>query len=97
MSTFRGWKEERIRRHIYLDQLKTAQNSSGGVSLSGVHFEECNGRSVFQERPDSLGESQTSAGNKNDRFWWTMVRLGVLGAGAAVWFWIHAGQPGLHR
>jgi len=31
MSTFRRWKEEQIRHHIYLDQLNTAQNFSDGA------------------------------------------------------------------
>ena len=99
MSTFRGWKEERIRHHIYLDQLKTAQNFSDGISLNGARFEgrEGSSDSLLQEQPDSVRAGRTSTAKKKDGLTWMMVRLALLGAAGAVWFWIHAGQLGVHR
>ena len=62
MSTFRRWKEERIRHHIYLDQLKTAQNFSDGAALNGVRFEKRDGSSGFllQEQLDTVRDGRTS-------------------------------------
>ena len=99
MSTFSRWKEERIRRHIYLDQLKNAQNLSNEVSVDEARPEEDSGTSdcFLEERQDTALERGTSIGEKNNSLSWAMVRLALLGAIAAVWFWIHAGQFGVHR
>jgi hypothetical protein len=99
MSTFRGWKEERIRHHIYLDQLKAAQNSSDGVSLNGAHFEERNGSPdlFLQGLPDNVRDRRTETKTERHGFHWTVVRLAILAAGAAAWFWLYLGQLGVHR
>lgn len=93
MSTFGGWKEERIRRHIYLDQLKTAQNSSDRVSLDGVHFEEGNGSSdlFLQCLPDNVRDRRTATEKERRGFSWMIVRLTILAVGAAAWFWLFRG------
>ena len=91
MSSFRRWKEERTRHHIYLEQLKVTQNLSNGVGLNGVTLEGRNGSSerFRQDRPDSVGDRRTSNGKKIDGFPWVIVRLALLVAGAAVWFWVY--------
>jgi hypothetical protein len=99
MSTFRRWNEERIRHYIYLEQLKTTQNLSNGVSLNGARAE---GRSESSDlfpkvRPDSVRDRRTSTKKEKDIFPWMIVRLAILAAGAAAWFWLYHGQLGVHR
>jgi hypothetical protein len=95
MSTSRRWKEERIGHYIYLERLKTTQNLSNGVSLKGGR----NGSSdpFLQVRPDSVGDRRASAKKENGIFSWTILRLAILAAGAAAWFWLFHGQLGIHR
>jgi hypothetical protein len=99
MSTFRRWKEERIRHYIYLERLKIAQNLSNGVSLNGVHSEGRNESSdpFLHLRPDGVRDRRTSTKKENHGFPWMIVRLAVLAAGAAAWFWLYLGQLGGHR
>jgi hypothetical protein len=99
MRTFRRWKEERIRHYIYLEQLKTTQNLSNGVSLNGARSEGRNESSdVFLHlRPDSVRDRRISTKKANDGFPWVIVRLAILAAGAAAWFWLYLGQLGVHR
>ena len=94
-----GWKEERIRHHIYLDQLKTAQNSSDGVSLNGVRFEQRNGSPALflQGLPDNLRDRRTATKEERHGFSWMVVHLAILAAGAAAWFWLYLGQLGVYR
>ncbi len=97
MSTFRRWKEERIGHYIYLEQLKTTQNLSNGVSINGARPERPNGRSkpFLEVRPDSALDRRRQV--ENGGFAWMMVRLAILAAGAAGWFWLYHGQLGVHR
>jgi hypothetical protein len=97
MGTSRRWKEERIGRLIYLDRLKISQNLSDGADLELASLERQDGSSTpfLQEQPDVASESSTVT--KKDGFPWMFVRLAVLGAVAAAWFWIHAAQFGVHR
>jgi hypothetical protein len=99
MSTFRRWKEERIRHYIYLEQLKTTQNLSNGVSLNGARAEGRNESSdlLLQVRPDSVRDRRISTKKEKDGFPWMIVRLAILAAGAAAWFWLYHGQLGVHR
>jgi hypothetical protein len=98
MSTFRRWKEERIRHYVYLEQLKATQNLSGGVSLNGARSE---GRNESSDRflhlgPDSVRDRRTSTAKENDVFAW-MLRLAILAVGVATWFWLYLCQLGVHR
>jgi hypothetical protein len=99
MSTFRRWKEERIRHYIYLEQLKTTQNLSNKVSLNGARSEGRNGSSdlFLQGRPASVRDRRTSTKKANGGFPWMIVRLAILAAGAAAWLWLYLGQLGVHR
>jgi hypothetical protein len=99
MSTFRRWKEERIRHYIYLEQLKTTQNLSNGVSLNGARAEGRNESSdlFLKVRPDSVRDRRTSTKKEKDGFPWMIVRLAILAAGAAAWIWLYHGQLGVHR
>jgi len=93
MSMFRGWKEERIRHHIYLDQLKTAKNSSDRANLDGVHFEEGDGSSdlFLHCLPDNVRDRRTGTEKKRRGFSWMIVPLTILVVGAAAWFWVFHG------
>jgi hypothetical protein len=99
MSTFRCWKEERIGHYSYLEQLKTTQNLSNGVGLNGARCEERDGSSApfLQVRPDSVLDRPSSAKKEHGGFSWIIVRLAILAAGAAGWFWLYHGQLGVHR
>ena len=99
MSTFRRWKEERIGHYIYLEQLKTTQNLSHGVSLNGARSEGRHGSSdpFPQVRPDSVRDRRTSNKKENGGLPWILVRLAILAAGAGGWFWLYHGQLGMHR
>ena len=99
MSTFRRWKEERIRNYIYLEQLKNTQNVSTAVSLNGFRFEERSESSdrFLHVRPSSVHDRRTSTKKKNLGFPWLIVRLAILADGAAAWFWLYLGQLGVHR
>ena len=99
MSTFRRWKEERISHYIYLEQLKITQNLSNGVSLDGARSEGRNESSdlFLQVQPDNVHDRRTSTKKKNGGLPWMIVRLAILAAGAAAWFWLYHGQLGVHR
>ena len=99
MSTFRRWKEERIGHYIYLEQLKTTQNLSNEVRLNGARAEGRDGRSdlFLQVRPDSARDRGPSAKKEDGGLPWIIVRLAILAAGAAAWFWLYHGQLGVHR
>jgi hypothetical protein len=99
MSTSRRWKEERIGHYIHLEQLKTTQDLSNGVSLNGARSEGGNGSSdpFHQVRPDRVGDRRASAKKKNGIFSRMIVRLAILASGAAAWFWLYDGQLGIHR
>jgi hypothetical protein len=99
MSTSRRWKEERIGHYIYLEQLKTTQNMSSGVSLNGARSEGPNRSSdpFVQLRPDSVRDGGNSAKKKDGGLPRIIVRLAILAVGAAAWFWLYHGELGVHR
>ena len=99
MSMFRRWKEQRIRHFIYLEQLKITQNLSNGVSLNEARSEGRKESSdlFLQVRPSSVQERRTSTKRENHGFPRIIVRLAILAAGAAAWFWLHLGQLGVRR
>ena len=88
MNELSRWKENRIRREIYIEHLKHPKVSPNGAGSNGTKLQGQNGNAGPNERILNR--------RKKSRPEWILLRLAVSAIILAAWFWVYLGQFRIH-
>jgi hypothetical protein len=94
MSRSARWKEDRIRRRIYLEQLKQKHKATlpNRANLNGVNSQ---GGTPVLFLQQTFG-SRSPNGRKKNQLLWNILRIALLAVWVAICVRVYLGQFGIH-
>jgi hypothetical protein len=98
MSGSARWKEDRIRREIYLRDLNRTNTAAIGAAHNGVNLQGWNGTSLpfLEKTPCTRSEKRIPNRREKNRLPWIILRVALLAGGLATCLWVYLGQFGIH-